>query len=149
MTAPFGVAALCKLPSDKRDLCGILGITALFTFTGIGHFIKTESMMQMLPTFVSWRFALIYLSGVVELLAAWAVLLPKRRGIVGGFLLIMLVAFLPVNVYSAVNKVPMGGHAWGIGYLLIRIPLQLAIIAWVYWFAIRATAANQQAGRTR
>ena len=40
-------------------------------------------------------------------------------------------------VYSTVNHVPMGGHAWGPVYLLIRAPLQAIILFWVYWFTIR------------
>jgi hypothetical protein len=31
----------------------------------------------------------------------------------------------------------MGGHAWGPVYLLVRAPLQLAILTWAYWFTLR------------
>jgi len=31
----------------------------------------------------------------------------------------------------------MGGHAWGPAYLLIRAPLQLLILGWVYYFVLR------------
>jgi uncharacterized membrane protein len=50
---------------------------------------------------------------------------------------VVLVLFFPANVYAALNHVPMGGHAWGPVYLLLRAPLQVIILLWVYWFTIR------------
>lgn len=44
---------------------------------------------------------------------------------------------LTPNIYAAVNHVPMGDHAWGPVYLLIRVPLQLILIFWTYWFTIK------------
>lgn len=38
----------------------------------------------------------------------------------------------------------LGGYAWGPVYLLIRAPLQLAILFRVYWFTIRPHAAVAQ-----
>ena len=36
----------------------------------------------------------------------------------------------------------MGGHAWGPSYLFVRVPVQLVIILWAYWFAVRASEAD-------
>jgi uncharacterized membrane protein len=33
--------------------------------------------------------------------------------------------------------VDIGGHAAGPAYLLIRLPLQLILIAWAWWFGVR------------
>jgi len=49
----------------------------------------------------------------------------------------VLVLFFPANIYAAINHIPMGGHARGPVYLLIRAPLQVIILSWVYWFTIR------------
>jgi hypothetical protein len=38
----------------------------------------------------------------------------------------------------------MGGHAWGPVYLLLRAPLQLAILLWVYWFTLRREDATMK-----
>jgi uncharacterized membrane protein len=63
----------------------------------------------------------------------------------------ILVLFFPANIYAAINQVPMGGHAWGPEYLLIRAPLQVAILFWVYWFGIKQSnpALNTDAVRSR
>ena len=118
---------------------GCLGLALVLGFTGIGHFLKTEPMVAMLPPWVPAPTVLVYVSGVIELVLAVAVVVPRGREIAGWLITVMLVVFLPVNVFAAVNQVGMGGHQWGPAYLLIRVPLQLILIAWAYRFAIRPT----------
>ena len=120
-------------------VAGCVGIALVFTFTGIGHFVKTDAMVEMLPPFVPERKELIIATGFVELAAAIAVLVPRLRRWVGWGLIAMLVLFFPLNIYAAIMYVPMGGHASGPAYLLIRAPLQAILIGWVWWFAVRRT----------
>jgi len=90
----------------------------------------------MLPPDLPWRLPAVYISGVVEIVLACLLLKPPLRRPIGWCLVVMLALFLPVNIYAAIERIPMGGHVWGPVYLLIRVPLQLLIIAWVYWFAV-------------
>ena len=64
-------------------------------------------------------------------------LVPWARRLTGRVAAGALVLFFPANVYAAVSHVPIGGHAEGPVYLLIRAPLQVVILFWVYWFTIR------------
>ncbi|MCG8603257.1 MAG: hypothetical protein MI807_24150 [Verrucomicrobiales bacterium] len=93
-------------------------------------------MSEMLPSAVPFRIPLIYFTGVVELLAAGAVLVPRIRRHVGWCLIFLLLSFLPVNIYAAINRIGMGGHQWGPIYLLIRVPLQLVLVSWVWYFTV-------------
>lgn len=113
------------------------GLSLLFVFTGVGHFLQTEAMAQMLPPWVPARVPLVHLTGVLEWGLALGVFIPETRRSAGWMALAVLIVFFPVNVYAALNHVPMGGHAWGPEYLLVRAPLQLAIVLWTYWFTIR------------
>jgi uncharacterized membrane protein len=125
---------------------GCLGITLVFLFTGTGHFVQTEGMVRMLPPWVPAAVPLVYITGVIELAAAIAVLRPRFRRLTGCGLAAMLVGFLPVNIYAAVNRVGMGGHEWGPVYLLIRVPLQLILLWWVWRFAIRSGDPSPELG---
>jgi uncharacterized membrane protein len=51
----------------------------------------------------------------------------------GVCLIVMLVAILPANIYSAIHRIPFGGHEIGPIYLLVRVPIQIFVIAWTYW----------------
>ena len=139
MTTPIIMLALMAGPwlvLQTRDAAAI-GLALLFVFTASGHFLQTEAMAQMLPPWVSAPVALVYATGVLELAIAIALTLPETRRAAGWMAATVLVLFFPANIYAAINHVPMGGHAWGPAYLLVRAPLQLAILAWVYWFTIR------------
>ena len=137
LVIPYLLVRIFSKAPESHNTAGTLGLTLVFAFTGIGHFIKTEPMVEMIPAFIPQRHAIIYITGVVELAAAILVLLHRYRRQVGWFIILMLLSFLPFNLYAAVNHVPMGGHEWGPVYLLIRVPLQLILIVWTYWFTIK------------
>lgn len=140
MVTPYLIArmlsAVTQRHHDVRSAAAI-GLGILFVFTGVGHFIQTESMAQMLPAWVPERTLLVYLTGGLEFAIAAGFLVPKSRRITGWVAATVLVLFFPANIYAAINHVPMGGHAWGPAYLLVRAPLQLIILFWVYFFTIR------------
>jgi uncharacterized membrane protein len=140
MTAPCIVSRIVSAVTGRvfnvRGAAAI-GLGILFIFTGIGHFIQTEPMAQMLPPWVPERTLLVYLTGGLEFAIAVGFLAPKSRRFTGWVAAIVLVLFFPANIYAAINHIPMGGHAWGPVYLLIRAPLQIIILFWVYWFTIR------------
>jgi uncharacterized membrane protein len=123
-------------PFDRRR-AGAVGLALLFAFTGLGHFIQTEPMAQMLPRWVPVPVLLVYLTGILEYLIALGLAFDRTRYAAGWVAAAALVLFFPVNVYAAINRIPIGGHAWGWVYLLVRGPLQLFLLAWVYWFCLR------------
>lgn len=116
---------------------GCIGITLVFCFTGLGHFVQTESMAQMLPPWIPFPLLLVHVTGVIELLLAAMILVRQWRRLTGILLILILFLLLPVNIYAALNRIGMGGHEWGPIYLLIRVPLQLILIGWIWWFAVR------------
>jgi uncharacterized membrane protein len=130
---------LQPLPALRRrpTLRGCIGLALVFVFTGVGHFLTPGPMALMIPPIVPYRQEMIYLSGVVEILAALALLPAATRRAAGWFIIALLIMLLPINVYAAMERVPIGGHAWGPVYLLIRVPLQAILVAWCYRFAVR------------
>jgi uncharacterized membrane protein len=91
----------------------------------------------MLPPWVPARVPLVHLTGVLEWALALGFFIPETRRSAGWMAIAVLAVFFPANIYAAINFVPMGGHAWGPEYLVVRAPLQLAILLWTYWFTIR------------
>ena len=155
MVTPLVMTALLVIPylaskarraaprSQQRAAVG--GIALVFLFTGVGHFIETGPMTEMLPEVVPQRVLLVYISGILEIGLAVLILMPPLQRPVGGLLLVMLIAFLPLNIYAALNRVPMGGHVWGPTYLLIRVPLQLLLMIWIARFAVAKSARQVEA----
>jgi len=131
---PYWLLTFAHVPEMLR---GRVGVALVFAFTGVGHFIKTSAMTQMLPAWVPMRLPLVYITGIFELLAAVAILVTPLSRHVGLALCVFLLLIVPSNIYAAWQRVDFGGHAAGPVYLLVRIPLQLFLIGWVYWFAVR------------
>jgi uncharacterized membrane protein len=140
LTGPYlavrAFSAVARRDIDARGAAAI-GAGILFIFTGVGHFTQTELMTAMLPPWVPERTLLVYLTGILEFALAVGFFVPRARRLAGWVAAGVLVLFFPANIYAAVNHVPMGGHAWGPIYLLLRTPLQAVILLWVYWFTIR------------
>ena len=150
MTTPLIILGLLLLPylagrvahrqlgrPRDRDFGAVLGLSIAFAFFGIGHFVQTQAMTEMLPPWIPMRVPLIYLTGLLEWFLAVALLHPRFRSTAGRFCILSLVAFFPANIYAALNGIGMGGHQWGPVYLLIRAPLQAFLIAWTYFFVVK------------
>jgi uncharacterized membrane protein len=128
--APFGVPEVYR---------GRIATTCVFLFTGIGHFLQSKPMSAMVPLQVpkAFRLPIIYASGVFEIVASIAVLVPGWARAVGILLCLFLVGVLPANIDGAIRRVPFGGHAAGPRYLLVRVPLQIWLLCWICWFEVR------------
>lgn len=122
-----------------------VGLSLFFIFTGVGHFIRTQEMAAMLPPSVPYRVELIYFTGVLEILGAIGVWITGLTRLTGFLLILMLLAVLPANIYSAINRVNFGGHDAGPVYLLVRIPFQLFVMWWTYFATRRSRAGDSPA----
>ncbi len=109
-----------------------VGVSLFFAFTSMGHFLQTAAMAEMLPPFIPYRPEIIYVTGILELLGAIGVWLPRLTHLAGLGLIAMLIGVLPSNIYAAFTYVDFGGHGAGPVYLLARVPFQLLVIGWVY-----------------
>ena len=135
LLVPYLALTLAHVPAPWP---GRVSLALVFGFTGLGHFIKTAEMAQMLPPWFPMRIPLIYATGVFEWAGSVSILIPQVSHYGGMLLCAFLVLVLPSNVYAALNRVDFGGHSADPIYLMIRIPLQLVLIGWAYWFTIRS-----------
>lgn len=122
-------------------LSGRIAMAVMLVFTSIAHFAFTKGMSMMLPEFVPYKTEMVYLTGVIEIVAAVGLLVPSVRVPVAWFLIAFFILLLPANIYAAVKhvdyeKATFAGN--GLRYLWFRIPLQIFFIAWTYISAIRA-----------
>ena len=127
------------VPAKRR---GQISLAAVFAFTAVGHFLLTDKMADMLPKWVPLRTGIVYVTGVLEFAAAAGLLTPRLSRTTGICLVAFLILVFPANVHAALDHVDIGGHAAGPAYLLIRLPLQLILIAWAWWFAVRRSPSS-------
>jgi uncharacterized membrane protein len=133
----LGVSGVARLFGVETIIAGRIGIAAVFAFTAVRHFVKRDEMAAMLPASMPFRPAIVILSGLLEAFLAILILIPAYSRAAGIALGVFLVLVTPVNVHAAIKKVNFGGHAAGPRYLALRLPLQLVLLIWTYWFAGR------------
>jgi uncharacterized membrane protein len=128
-----------KFVLKKIDTCvaGRIAMSSMLLFTAIGHFIYLEGMTMMLPDFIPFRKEVVIVTGVLEILAAIGLLIPRLKKLTSILLIIFFVALLPANIYAALNHVnfqtaDLTGN--GATYLWFRVPLQVLFIWWVWNF---------------
>jgi len=121
-------------------LAGRIAMSVMLLFTAVGHFAFTEGMAMMLPPFVPYKQEVVYFTGLVEIAAAFGLLIPRFRLVTAWLLIVFFILVLPANIYAAIEHVDyqhasLDGN--GPVYLWFRIPLQAFFIIWVYLSAIR------------
>ncbi len=116
----------------KRVLRWLLA--AFMTLAGINHFVSPATYVGMMPEVLPAPLALVYLSGVAEIVVGVGLLPRRTRKLAAWGLIALLVAVFPANVNMAVNELPLGDSSVPTWALWARLPLQLVLIAWAYWF---------------
>ena len=126
-------------------------MAVMLLFTASAHFVPSSvtmmpnhaDMVRMVPPFLPFEDALVYLTGVFELLGAAGLVVAATRKPAAYALAALFVALLPANIYAAVADVPFaGGEATP---LWQRIPEQILYIAVALWVARTATRRAEPA----
>lgn len=107
-------------------------MAALLLFTSIGHFMFTKGMAMMLPDFLPFKTGVVYLTGIIEIVAAIGLLIPRFSVLTAWLLILFFILILPSNIKTAIEHIDMYKATYdgdGLSYLWFRIPLQMLFIA--------------------
>jgi uncharacterized membrane protein len=115
-------------------------MSVMLVFTAIAHFAFTKGMAMILPDFIPYKTAIVYLTGIIELAAAIGLFIPRFRVMTAWLLIVFFILILPANIYAAINHINyQTGNPGGPGltYLWFRIPLQILFIVWTYLSSVK------------
>jgi len=109
----------------------LLGL--LLIIGGIAHFTMTGFYVNAMPDYLPFHEMIVYISGVVEILLGVLLVIPKttKKAAVG--IIILFIAIFPANVNMYLNHENFPDMSET--SLLIRLPIQLVLIAWAYIYA--------------
>lgn len=140
LLAVFGLVVAIQAirrQSINSRVAGCIALAAMFLFTGTSHFGLADDMVLMLPDWVPWRYPIIYITGVMELAMGVGLLWKLAQRFTGVVAILFLLCVFPANIYAALNSVEFGGNVHGPRYLLFRVPLQIFLIGWIWFAAVR------------
>jgi uncharacterized membrane protein len=107
---------------------------ASFVLAGVNHFINPAFYFKIMPPYLPWHAALVYLSGACEIALGLLLFVPKLTRAAAWGLVALLVAVSPVNVHMALNHGLF--PEYGVAALWLRLPLQILLLAWAYWYTL-------------
>ena len=122
---------------------GRAAMAVMLIATGISHFTNTEELAAIMPDFIPAKRELVYFTGICELLAAPGLVWDQTARLTSIMLLIFFVLILPANIAGSLKQVQFGGMEYGPLYLLFRVPLQMFLIWWVWYFGIKSRNDRQ------
>ncbi len=131
-----------KIVEGSWDLlfAGNLGMTVFIIFTGLAHFKFQKGMALMIPEFIPAKFFWVYFTGILEIAAGIGLLIPAIRELTAILLIVFFVLVFFANINSSQKNVNIfkGDYTGpGMSYLYQqRIPMQVILIAWTWYFGI-------------
>lgn len=117
----------------KSVALALLGL--FFIAAGANHFVHPGFYLRMVPGYLPDHALLVAISGVCECLGGIGVLIPMTRRLAGIGLIALLIAVFPANVQMAQHPQLYADIGSALAFY-IRLPLQLVVIAWVWWVTL-------------
>jgi uncharacterized membrane protein len=107
-------------------------MACIYILAGILHFVYPVMYRRIIPSWIPYRKAVVYLSGVLEIAFGAALFFPATSELALYGIMILLLLFLPVHTHMLRDqKASMGLPFW---VLLLRIPLQGLLVFWAYMY---------------
>ncbi len=111
-----------------------LGLAVIFLWFmggGITHFSNADFYVAIMPPYIGWQLAVVYISGVFEILGAIGILIPSLRQWAGNGLLLLVICVTPANVHMWLN--PQLFPDVSEVFLSIRLVVQVLLLALIWW----------------
>lgn len=136
-------ASVQACPRNRRIGCwqvaGLLFVFLWFFVGGIMHFVATELEASIVPPYIPWPKAAVWISGVFELLGALGILIPATRRAAGVGLILLTLAVTPAHIYMLQRPELFAVPLWA---LWLRLPIQIALLWLIFWSTWRARHTN-------
>ena len=109
---------------------GLAFVFLWFLLGGMAHFAATGLEVRIVPPYIPWPRATVLVSGVFELLGAAGLIFRRSRRAAGLGLMALTVAVTPANIYMLQHAGLFAVPYWA---LVLRLPLQVALLALIAW----------------
>ena len=133
------VSIKLKRGNYKFAFASRIGMAAMLLVTAGAHIAFDKGMALMIPAFIPYKLELVYITGVIEAVAAIGLLISRYQRVTGWWLIVFFIILTPANIYAAIKHINIETATFdgeGLNYLWYRIPLQIFFIGWVYLSAL-------------
>jgi uncharacterized membrane protein len=105
----------------------------LYVAAGINHFIHPVFYLKIMPPYIPYHLAMVYLSGFFEIAFALLLVPPTTRRAGAWLIILLLVAIFAANIQMDIDWYQENHpHLW---LAFARLPLQVVLIWWAWSYA--------------
>lgn len=102
----------------------------LYIIAGCNHFIHPEFYLKIMPSYIPFHFALVIVSGVIEIILGVLLVFKKTRSTAAWLIICMLIVFMTVHIQMMVDHQPTFIIS------IIRFIMQFGLIFWAYTYTV-------------
>ena len=124
---------------QKLKIAGLCFVFLWFMSGGIYHFINADFFLIIMPPYIPFHLAAVYISGVFEILGALGLLFARSRRPAGIGLFILTIAVSPANIYMWMN--PNLFPDISELFLAVRLLIQVLLLACIWWSTLPAVTS--------
>lgn len=106
----------------------------LYVLAGLNHFRNPRMYEKIIPPYLPNPKLLNYLSGIAEIILGIGVCIPLLSKFSAWGIIALLIAVFPANLYMFTNK--KAGFGLSKTILLIRLPIQILLMIWAYFYTL-------------
>jgi uncharacterized membrane protein len=121
-----------------------VALALFFIIAGIAHFIAPAPYLTIMPPYIPWPAASLWVSGAAEILGGFGVCFRSTRRAAGWWLIALLITVFPANIQAISSGMVVGGHVIPEWMLWARLPLQLFLIIWVWRVCLRRASEGSK-----
>ncbi len=109
-------------------------IALVMVVIGLSHFFSPDPFVRIVPNFLPWPLALVYISGACEIAGGIGLLPRPTRKLASWGLMALYLAVFPANINMAIHNIQLSeGGQIPVWAMWARLPMQAGFMALVWW----------------
>ena len=113
-----------------------------FVWVGIQHFLRPEIFEPIVPPWLGWPWFWVHITGYTEMALGLGIMIPRLRRLAGGLMVLQLLLLYLANLHMWVADIPFQGMRMGTVGHVVRLVVQLLLIAAAVGLARSASPAR-------
>ena len=108
----------------------------LYINIGINHFVNPDFFLVIVPDYLPYHLALVYISGIFEIIFGVLLVFKKTRKIAGRGLVFLLILVFPANIFLFQSIEALSAYEITQNKALVRMFFQAPLILIAFWHSI-------------
>ena len=111
-------------------------MAVLYINIGINHFVNPDFFLVIVPDYLPYHLALVYISGLFEIIFGLLLIFKKTRKIAGIGLIFLLILVFPANIFLFQSIEAQSVYEISQNKALVRMFFQAPLILIAFWHSI-------------